>query len=93
MYGGGCPPALLGTFVTIGQQDAGHEALLAVGAESVPDKDFIRCQLLLQQKGVSPVKLWTQGWEREQGLNSAQPTQHRALLSQKLPPQSGSWRM
>lgn len=93
MYGGGCPLARLGTFVAIGQQDAGHEALLAVSAKSVPDEDLISCQLLLQHQRIPPVKLGTQGWDKEQGLNSARPTPpsaHRALLSQNPPPTSGS---
>lgn len=38
-----CPPACQSTFVAIGQQDAGHEALLAVGAEGIPDEDLICC--------------------------------------------------
>lgn len=71
-----CPTACLSTFVAIGQQDAGHEALLAVGAEGVPDEDLICCQLLLQQQWIPPVKLRPRSWAglEEVGLYSALST-------------------
>lgn len=63
-----CPPACLSTFVAIGQQDAGHEALLAVGAEGVPDEDLVCCQQLLQQQWVPPVKLRPRSWAGLEGV-------------------------
>lgn len=45
------------TFVPVGQEDPGHEFLLAVGPKSVPDHDLIFCELALQIQSITPVKL------------------------------------
>ena len=52
------------TFIPIGQQDAGHELLLAVVPEGVADHDLLLCQLPLQLQRISPVKHWL-GWRRD----------------------------
>ena len=52
------------TFVPIGQQDAGHELLLAVVPEGVADHDLLLRQLPIQLQCVAPVKHWL-GWRRD----------------------------
>ena len=47
---------MLLTFVPIGHEDSGHEFLLAVVAEGVPNHDLLLCQLTLQIQGVPPVE-------------------------------------
>lgn len=49
--------AAMGTFVSVGHQDAWHEFLLTVGAEGVSDHDLFLCQQTLQVQGIPPVKL------------------------------------
>lgn len=44
------------TFVSVGHEDAGHEFLLAVVTEGVPDHDLLLCQLTLKVQGVPPVE-------------------------------------
>lgn len=44
------------TLISVGHEDAGHEFLLAVVAEGVPDHDLLLCQLTLQFQGVPPVE-------------------------------------
>lgn len=44
------------TFMSVGHEDTGHEFLLAVVAEGVPDHDLLLSQLTLQIEGVPPVE-------------------------------------
>ena len=49
------------TLVSVGHEDAGHELVLAVGTERVPDHDLLFSQLTLQLQTVLPVEL-DLGW-------------------------------
>lgn len=44
------------TFMSVGHEDAGHEFLLAVVTEGVPDHDLLLCQLTLKVQSVPPVE-------------------------------------
>lgn len=44
------------TFMSVGHEDAGHEFLLAVVTEGVPDHDLLLCQLTLEVQRVPPVE-------------------------------------
>lgn len=45
------------TLIPVGHEDAGHELLLAVCAETVTDHDLLFCELALQIQSISPVKM------------------------------------
>lgn len=44
------------TFMSVGHEDAGHELLLAVVTEGVPDHDLLLCQLTLEVQSIPPVE-------------------------------------
>lgn len=54
------------TLVSVGHEDAGHEFVLAVGTERVPDHDLLFSQLTLQLQAILPVELYL-GWRGGSG--------------------------